>query len=153
MRSANVVAAMLHGRHMPSEFRSPLLSRPLVEFMLAIPLTQKVKPSEDRVLQRRALVNIVPERTLRRKNKGFSDQPSCDGLASSDEWVAALTTHPRIVERGYVELDKWREAVERARFGRTIGLKYFEATATLEIWLQRVEGVSTNRSLILLPMD
>jgi asparagine synthase (glutamine-hydrolysing) len=153
MRSANVVAAMLHSRHMPSEFRSPLLSRPLVEFMLALPSAQQVKPSEDRVLQRRALVNILPGATLGRRDKGFSDQPSCEGLASSDEWVAALTAHPRIVERGYARLDEWRKAVERARFGRTIGLKYFEASATLEMWLQSLESVSASRSLTLHPMD
>jgi hypothetical protein len=149
MRSANVAAAMLHGRHMPAEYRSPLLSRPLVEFMLAIPRTQKLKPGEDRVLQRRALVNIVPDTTLRRKDKGFSDQPSCEGLASSDAWASALTARPRIVERGYARLGEWREAVERARFGRTIGLKYFEASATLEIWLQRLEGVSAHPTLTL----
>jgi asparagine synthase (glutamine-hydrolysing) len=139
MRSANLIATHMQHRHVACEFRSPLLYRPLVEFMLAVPWEHKLGPRGDRLLQRRAFEGVLPDETLRRTNKGGSDQPWYAGLDSSPLWRKALTAQPRIVDRGWVRLDEWRATVQRARVGRTIGIGHFRASAAIELWLQQLE--------------
>ncbi len=136
----HIVAVQHQHRHIATEFRHPLLDRALVEFMLRVPPSVKFEPGRDRVIQRRALAGLVPEKTLQRRDKGGSCQPHIDGLESSPAWYQALTANPRIVQRGYARLDAWRQTVRLARLGRMPGLKYFQASATLEVWLQQLEG-------------
>jgi asparagine synthase (glutamine-hydrolysing) len=140
MRSVRVVGTLFHQRHIRAEFRQPLLYLPLIEFMLAVPWARKLTPKGDRLLQRRALAGVVPDAILQRNDKGSTAQPIIDGLERGDDWVRALTARPRIVERGYARLEAWREAVQRARVGQTVGFKYFDASAALEIWLQGIES-------------
>lgn len=140
MRSASIINTLYYDLHGDVEFRHPLMYRPLVEFMTAIPWSAKVTPDLDRALQRQAFRGVVPLKTLQRPDKGGGDQATIDGLENSRKWHAALTEQPRIVSRGYADLGKWRAALQQARFGKSIGLKYFQASADLEIWLQRLEG-------------
>ncbi len=121
------------------EYRSPLLYRPLVEFMHAVPWEEKVRPGEDRHLQRRALRGILPEKIRVRRSKTDADQPYYEGLRTGSAWIEALTRSPRIVEHGFVDADAWSDAVAAARFGQAEALPSFLATATLEIWLRQIE--------------
>lgn len=121
-------------------FRHPLLYRPLVEFMLALPPDQKFDPRADRSLQRRALEGILPEPLRQRREKTIFDQPFYEGLRNGKAWISALTSAPRVVDRGIVDREQWPEAVARARLGHTHSLAQFQAIATLEIWLQQLEG-------------
>lgn len=123
------------------EYRYPLLYRPLVEFMFAIPADQRVRPGEDRSLQRRALAGILPERVRTRRGKMGPQQLYHDGLQNSPEWINALTDRPRVVERGYVDAQLWQQAVEQMTVGRTHGLLHFLGTATLEVWLRQIESL------------
>jgi len=122
------------------EFRYPLLYRPLVEFLFALPHDRKAGPDEDRSLQRRALRGILPETVRTRRGKMGPQRLYHDGLAKSREWLEALTDRPRVVERGYVDAERWREAVARMRHGATHGLPLFLGTATLEVWLRGLES-------------
>ena len=126
------------------EFRHPLLYRPLVEFMLALPPDQKFDPRGDRFLQRRALEGILPEPLRQRREKTIFDQPFYEGLRNGKAWISALTSAPRVVERGIVDREQWPEAVARARLGHTHSLAQFQAIATLEIWLQQLEGPTSS---------
>jgi hypothetical protein len=121
------------------EFRHPLLHRPLVEFMLALPSSQKFDPETNRSLQRRALKSILPEAVRLRQEKTTFDQPFYEGLRQGKEWSRLLTVAPRVVERGIVDGARWIEAVKQARLGRTYSLAQFQAVATLEIWLRQRE--------------
>ena len=122
------------------EFRHPLLHRPLVEFMLALPSSQKFDPETNRSLQRRALKSILPEAVRLRQEKTTFDQPFYEGLRKGQEWTRLLTVAPRVVERGIVDGARWIEAVQQARLGRTYSLAQFQAVATLEIWLRQMEN-------------
>jgi asparagine synthase (glutamine-hydrolysing) len=122
------------------EFRHPLLHRPLVEFMLALPSSQKFDPRTNRFLQRRALKSILPEAVRLRNEKTTFDQPFYEGLRKGKEWTSLLTVAPRVAERGIVDGARWIEAVKQARLGRTHSLAQFQAIATLEIWLRQMEN-------------
>lgn len=140
LRGANNVATNYRGTGMPCPFRHPLLYRPLLTFMCGVPWHIKLHPQCDRLLQRRALEDVLPGRVLRRRSKLGPDQAFYTGLEASPEWHECLTANPQIVERGYADPDKWRSAVQQARLGGTVGLRYLLASATLEIWLQQLDS-------------
>jgi asparagine synthase (glutamine-hydrolysing) len=121
------------------ELRSPLLYRPFVEFMFALPWSDKVRPGEDRIIQRRALKGLLPDQVRLRRGKRSTDEAIFSGLLRSRQGYAYLTEKPRIVERGYVRRDAWEKAVGLARFGLVRGLSSFLAAASLEYWLRTLE--------------
>jgi hypothetical protein len=137
--SAHSVSMRYQDARLPCPFRHPLLSRPLIAYMCSVPWEIKLHPQCDRLLQRRAFEDILPARIIRRRSKLGPDQAFYSGLEASPEWVERLTVNPRIVQRGYVEAGKWSHAVQQARVGRTNGIRYFLASASLEIWLQQLE--------------
>lgn len=135
MRPVSLLGINRHRLARSFEFRCPLLHRPLVEFLHAIPWERKLHPQQDRFLQRRALKGILPEVVRRRGDKRGPEQAYADGLRGSP-WLPLLTDRPQIVERGWVDGALWSQAVDQARFGRTHSLGHFLAAATLEIWLR-----------------
>jgi len=139
LRIANSISIYFQAPNMACDFRHPLLYRPLLAFMLSVPWEFKLHPQCDRLLQRRAFEGILPEPTVHRGNKLGPNQIYYAGLAAGAEWCERLTKNPRIVQRGYVELQPWRDAIEQARQGRTIGIRFLWATASLEMWLQQLE--------------
>jgi asparagine synthase (glutamine-hydrolysing) len=132
------------------EFRHPLLHRPLVEFMLALPAQQKFNPVMNRFLQRRALRSVLPEALRVRFEKTTFDQPFYEGLRKS-KWASLLTTSPRVADLGIVDRAKWGEAVAQAKMGRTHSLAQFQAVATLEIWLRQMEARTSDRRRLAMP--
>jgi hypothetical protein len=121
------------------EFRKPYLYRPLVEFVLAVPPEQILRPGQDRVLQRRALKGILPERIRQRRCKASTVEACIEGLRDKSPWTELLLVRPRLVERGYVDGRLWREAVNQARYGQMRSMKHFMAAAVIELWLRQLE--------------
>src|SRR5262249_5932267 len=62
----------------------PYLHRPLVEFLLAIPFEQKLRPGETRSLHRRALGDLLPEKVAQRRDKRGPNEALCRALVR--EW-------------------------------------------------------------------
>jgi len=122
------------------EFRHPLLYRPLVEFMLAIPWKHKFCPESDRVLQRRALAGILPAPISARTDKAGPAEAEAEGLRHNSPWAELLLRDARVVERGYVDARAWTHVVNQMRFGRMSSMRHFIATAALEIWLRQLES-------------
>jgi hypothetical protein len=127
------------------EFRHPLLYRPLVEFMLALPSNQKFSSDMNRFLQRRALKSLLPEALRLRSDKTTFDQPFYEGLRKGKAWTDLLSGAPLVVERGIVDGARWIEALAQAKLGRTHSLAQFQAIATLEIWLRQMENRKPDR--------
>jgi len=117
--------------------RHPLLYRPLVEFMTSIPFQQQQRPGQARPLQRRALAGLIPESVRLRIGKVMWDGPRHAGFQRASTWVQLLTEEPRLVERGMVDANEWRNTVSRARFGYNAVPLLFDAAASLEIWLRQ----------------
>jgi len=128
------------------EFRSPLLYRPLVEFMFALPAEQMARPGQDRVLQRRALAGLLPEVVRLRRGKRGGEQAYFEGLRNSRAWTEMLTDRPRLVARGLVDAASWADAVAQARFGRTHRMPLFLNACAMEVWLRQIEGRSPSRA-------
>jgi hypothetical protein len=146
VRNANGAAVHFAHAHAGAEYRHPLFHRPLVELMLSLPWENKYHTGGDRPLQRLAMQGVVPRPTLRRRGKQGPGQAAPEGLESGEAWIDMLTARPRIVERGYAAAGPWREAVRQARYGTT-GVRHFMASASLEAWLQGLEGFSPRSRL------
>ena len=120
------------------DVRSPLLYRPLVEFMYGIPWQQRMRPDCDRYLQRHALKGILPELVRNRTSKGTGSRVIIEGLRRSPDWFEYLTDEPLIAEHGIADADNWRLAVRQARVGQTNGDQFFEAGVAIEAWLKQL---------------
>jgi asparagine synthase (glutamine-hydrolysing) len=123
------------------DIRYPLLDRSLVEFMFAVPWEEKLQPGQDRVIQRRALADLLPAEIRTRTDKVGPDESIIRGYAGTPDMRERLSRNPIVVERGYVDRDVWRASVDAARVGRLPSLHNFMSAACLELWLQ-TEGPS-----------
>lgn len=135
------ISALSWGNRDPHSYVKtfPFLHRPLVEFVLAMPLEQKLQPTGTRPLIRRALKDILPEAVLRRKGKGSVSETLCRGLAR--EWTAikAMLDDARVVSRGYINYKEVMSALDKARHGMELELDAFFKVMALEIWLRSIE--------------
>jgi asparagine synthase (glutamine-hydrolysing) len=127
------------------EVRFPLLYRPLVEFMSAIPWEQKMRPRCDRYLQRRALKGVLPEVVRRRASKARGTWSLVEGLRRSKEWVQYLCDSPLMAEHGLADAEEWRQAVRQAAVGQTHGDMYFMAGVAVEAWLKGLKSWLADR--------
>ncbi len=120
------------------DLRMPLLHRPLVEFMQAIPQEQRVRPSEGRSLQRRALKDVLPREILTRKGKG---NPSEALLRAACREHARLRSHlsdSYVARCGYVIQQGLSAAFERMRYGDQRS-GWVMLIIPLEFWLRSLE--------------
>jgi hypothetical protein len=121
----------------PWRLRLPLLYRPLVEFMLAIPWSQKIAPRQDRVLQRRSLRGAVPEMIRVRTDKRGPTASLVLGFAQGWQGAARLGAAKNLEERGIVQGSILAGHLERLRHGVIEDQMHFLfATIALEAWLE-----------------
>lgn len=121
------------------EVAHPYLHRPLVEFLLAIPIEQKLRPGETRSLMRRALRDVLPEQVLKRRGKQGPAEAFCRALAREWPRLQPLFADARVCERGYVSARELRAALERARHGTETQIFKLLMTISLELWLRSLE--------------
>ncbi len=127
------------------EFRYPLMYRPLVEFLYALPWRQKLRPDGDRHLQRRAMHALLPAEVRDRVDKAVMTRPVLEGFRHSPAWFDLLTRQPQLIEHGLVDAARWQDAVRRARLGQIEGVSLFLAAAALEAWLQGLRAHRADR--------
>ena len=120
------------------ELRLPILHRPLVEFMQAIPTEQRRRIGETRSLQRRALKDVLPPEILTRKGKGNPSEAVFRGLTREYTRLHALLSDSYVARYGYVNQQGLMRALERSRYGdkRTGELCRI---ISLEFWLRSLE--------------
>src|ERR1043165_2498737 len=125
----------------PGYISYPFLARPFVEYMQAIPHTQRVQLGKRRFLMRRALQKVLPEVIVNRKDKG--DPQETINRAFMREWprLRPLFENSHIASHGYVDNTLFLRAVEDYRLGKGIHLGMLLKLLSLEFWLRRVEGM------------
>jgi asparagine synthase (glutamine-hydrolysing) len=120
--------------------RHPLLYRPLVEFVLALPWEQLLRPDQDRVIQRRALRGILPEAIRQRRSKATATHLLLKGYREGWPRIRDLTKGRRLAALGLVEPSAFEAACERLRHGLSgKHLRFYVAALTLEMWLRANE--------------
>ncbi len=117
----------------------PFLHRPFIEFMQAIPHTQRVRTGETRSLMRRSLKNLLPEKIARRKSKGNPQEVIARAITREWRRFEPLFVDARIVARGYIDRAALQSTVERFRFGCGTHSPTLLNALVLEIWLRSLE--------------
>ena len=125
--------------HAAYEKTYPFLDRRLVEFLMNVPITQKLRPDQTRSLMRRALSDLLPQRILTRRSKGTTGEALCRGLANEWTRIKPLLDDPLLARRGYVERTGLVQALDRARHGIEFDISSLLQALSLEVWLRSLE--------------
>jgi len=112
----------------------PFLDRDFLEFMLAIPREQVLRPGQYRSLMRRALTGIVPQEILNRTRKAFAARKPALGIQLIGTEIRHLFTQP-LGGFGYVNPVQFRNAVDDILAGKTNLIGPIQQTISLQMWL------------------
>lgn len=118
------------------EVRYPYLDRRLLEFALAIPLEQKLRPGESRSIVRRALVGAMPERVRVRRGKAGPTEAFQRALIRERSWLSEMFSRSRLARLGVIDAQRFQESFRRAQHGLVSHPLHLQFTVTLELWLQ-----------------
>lgn len=119
------------------EYRYPYLDKDLVEYLFSIPRTQILRPGRRRFLMRRSLATIVPEEILERRRKAFQLHGPLTALREAADALRGLFTNsPHVVQRGWVDADELRNALNRIARGDAQHWQGLLRVITLELWLR-----------------
>jgi asparagine synthase (glutamine-hydrolysing) len=142
LRGMHVLRAILATGSFPAqltqEVRYPFLDRTLIDFLLAIPKTQLLRPGDRRSLMRRALVGLVPDEILSRKTKAAAARSDMVAIASYQHELEALFLSPVSAHLGYIEPLVIRESLHRAGNGDAPLLIPLMSVIAVELWLRDV---------------
>lgn len=117
----------------------PYLHSPLVEFLMAIPIEQKVRPGESRSLMRRSLQPFLPEKIVRRRGKKGPNEALCRGLTREWPRLQHIFADPYVCARGYADSELLKEALAWARHGAETNTFALFKIIALEFWLRSLE--------------
>jgi len=123
-----------------AEISYPFTHRPLIEFMLAIPIEQKVRPGETRSVVRRALRGLVPDEVVNRKKKLINKAAVCRAVEREWSRFNQVLRSPLVCERGYVDRGGLKEILVRARNCESSALVVL-TLIPIERWLRNFENV------------
>ena len=121
-----------------TELRFPILHRPLVEFMQAIPRDQRIRPGEKRSLQRRALKDVLPPEVLNRKGKGNPSEAIFRSFTREYARLYPMLSDSYVARYGYVNQQALTQALERCRYGDKRISEIFRIIS-LEFWLRSLD--------------
>lgn len=139
-RAASFTSQCYHREQGCGNVTYPFLDRTLIEFLLGIPADQKLRPTESRSIQRRALQGILPDTIRLRKNKQGADEPLLRALARNWQVFATIFDHAEVYERGYINRSAFLDDLKRARHGFCRFTAPLARVLSLELWLQSLSN-------------
>jgi hypothetical protein len=127
-------------------FSHPYSHRPLVEFCLAIPVSQFLRDGQTRSLMRRALNELLPGKIAKRASKGLLDEGITRALKR--EWHSVLgVVRWQVCEREYVTHARLMAALNQARLGILDLTGPLLRLFSMERWLRSLSYVRTDTTL------
>ena len=137
-----VISAISAGNYRQGEdieLTYPFLHRPLVEYVMAIPHEQKLRPGETRSLMRRSLREVLPTEILSRNNKGAIDETILRAFAREWPKLKLLFAEPRVCARSYMNARELDRALDQACHGGQVLGGDLLRIISLEVWLRSLE--------------
>ncbi len=122
------------------EVRYPYLDRRLLEFTLAIPIDQHLRPHETRSVVRRALKGRMPQSVLERRTKAGPTEAFQRALVRERQWVGSLFEDSLLEGIGVIDGAAFRSALGRARHGLVSQPAQMHRTVSLELWLRSMSS-------------
>jgi asparagine synthase (glutamine-hydrolysing) len=122
------------------DIRYPFLSRPLLEYCLAIPYRRLLAPGEFKPILRRAMRRILPEEVRTRVDKGSVDKWVIQSLAQEWPRLEPVVRSPVLAELGFVDAAELHRSIHLFSYGRAERTALLSAIITLEVWVRSVLG-------------
>jgi len=122
----------------------PFQDRRLIEFFLAIPVDQLIRPGETRSIQRRAMQRVLPSQILQRKGKKGPTEAILRAISAEWQALQNLFQNAQVWRNGFVDKEVFLDSLARARMGEASAPILLLAVVALECWLQLNENVSSN---------
>jgi asparagine synthase (glutamine-hydrolysing) len=128
------------GRSARYRFTYPYLDRDLLEFLVAIPREQLVRPGQRRSLMRRALAGIVPAEILARKRKAFVARRPLVLLATNRIPIERLLHEPLLAACGWIDPESFKVILASACNGESQHATFLSVALRLELWTRMLVG-------------
>jgi asparagine synthase (glutamine-hydrolysing) len=119
----------------------PYLHRPLVEFILSIPVHVLCKPGETRTLMRRSFEGLVPARILTRHSKGYGAPAVVRVLRPLADRLLAEREPYILTDLGLIDEPSVRQRLKQLQDGSCAKTGNLHFLVCLEFWLRNQEGV------------
>lgn len=120
------------------ERRYPYLDRQILEFAYAIPREQLVRVGQRRSLMKRALVGIVPEELLKRRQKASPEDKPQRGVMTEWRNLAGLGRHGVTASLGILDPNRFSKALLTAQRIEEVPMESLTRTLILEFWLRHL---------------
>jgi asparagine synthase (glutamine-hydrolysing) len=117
------------------DYTHPFAHRPLVEFLMTVPVDVLCGPGEPRKLMRSALSDLWPVRLRMRRSKGLFNLPWRECLKPL-ALSLVKTGELRLVERGYLDRDNVLSRLQRFLAGLDCNDAQLQLILLLEFWLR-----------------
>jgi asparagine synthase (glutamine-hydrolysing) len=127
----------------PYRLSFPYLDRDVVEFALAVPRQQILRPGQRRSLMRRALVGIVPEEILHRRRKAYISRRPLERINRAWGRVQELCTNSCLSLFGIADPTTLLRSIRAAKEGRGEDVLSLISAMKLEVWLRSFAGRGT----------
>lgn len=118
------------------QLRVPFLDHEIVDFMLTVPPSLKLRGPRSKYVLRRAVADIVPSAILRRRKAGFGAPIRAWLRRDLHEMVDDLLGEQSVAGRGLLEPSAVRRLIDDHRSGRADNTYRIWALLTLELWMQ-----------------
>jgi asparagine synthase (glutamine-hydrolysing) len=132
------------------DLRCPLLYRPLVELVLAMPWEQKLSAASERIVLRSAMEGWLPDKVRLRRDKGDFTPIVLKTVRDNAPRLLELCRGEQLAQLGLVDARSFQAAAERMVLGGVVGadLRLLYGALTLEAWLQaRTRSPAVHRLL------
>jgi asparagine synthase (glutamine-hydrolysing) len=125
-------------------FCHPYSNQDLIDFILALPMDQLVRPGQDRFLMRRATRGILPEPIRTRRSKATINEAPCRVL-EREQGDIGDTRRLEVCQRGYAEPGRLAKAMLAIAMGRIDHSYGFLRLMNIEQWLRSLRNVEERR--------
>jgi asparagine synthase (glutamine-hydrolysing) len=130
LRSLQVPESLQH-----LDYTHPFAHRPLVEFLMTVPVDILCRPGEPRKLMRSALSDLWPLMLRMRRSKGLFDLPWQEALRPLAR-VLLKTGKLQLVERGFLDRASVLSRLQRLAYGLDCNEAQLRYIILLELWLR-----------------
>ena len=130
--------------HQQIYFCHPYSNQDLIDFILALPMDQLVRPGQDRFLMRRATRGMLPEPIRTRKSKATINEAPCRVL-EREQGEIGNTDALEVCQRGYAEPSPLAKAMCGIAMGRIDHSYAFLRLMNIEQWLRSLRTIEARR--------
>jgi len=117
------------------DYTHPFAHRPLVEFLMTVPVEILCGPGEPRRLMRSTLSDLWPVRLRMRRSKGLFNLPWQEALRPLAR-LLMKAEKVQVVERGFVERASLHSRLQRLSAGLDCNQDQMRYVILLELWLR-----------------